>query len=131
MELRLFALPALLSLVIVAAPGESRAEDAVTRWMEQALDTTRSERLGAAGRVGAPSASEASFSSSASGSANARSRSTCAGLMTLEINEARPHQGIDQQIPKHVGSGIGANTEARVIARPILAGLHHDYRRAA
>ncbi len=47
------------------------------------------------------------------------------------FNEARPHQGIDQQIPKHVGSGIGANTEARVIARPILAGLHHDYRRAA
>jgi hypothetical protein len=44
------------------------------------------------------------------------------------VNKARPHQGIDQQIPKHVGSWIEANTEVRVIARPILGGLHHDYR---
>ena len=49
MKLNVFALPALLSLLIVVAPSESRAEDVVTRWMEQALDTTRSERLGAAG----------------------------------------------------------------------------------
>ena len=47
------------------------------------------------------------------------------------FNTARPHQGIDQKIPKHVDSGIEANTEASVIARPILGGLHHDYRRTA
>ena len=47
------------------------------------------------------------------------------------FNKARLHQGIDQQIPKHVDSSIKANTEAGVIARPILGGLHHDYRRAA
>ncbi|MDJ0848649.1 MAG: vanadium-dependent haloperoxidase [Myxococcota bacterium] len=48
MKLHVVALPALLSLLIAAAPSESRAEDTVTRWMDQALDTTRSERLGAA-----------------------------------------------------------------------------------
>jgi len=47
------------------------------------------------------------------------------------FNTARPHQGIDQKIPKQVDSGVEANTGASVIARPILGGLHHDYRRAA
>jgi transposase InsO family protein len=47
------------------------------------------------------------------------------------FNTARPHQGIDQKIPKHVDSGIKANIEGRVIARPILGGLQHDYRWAA
>jgi transposase InsO family protein len=44
------------------------------------------------------------------------------------FNKARPHQGIDQQIPKQVDFGIKANNEAGVIARPILGGLHRDYR---
>ena len=47
------------------------------------------------------------------------------------FNTARPHQGIDQKIPKHVDSGIKANIEGGVIARPILGGLQHDYRWAA
>jgi transposase InsO family protein len=47
------------------------------------------------------------------------------------FNKARPHQGIDQKIPKHVDAGIEANAEGAVIARPILGGLHHDYTRAA
>ncbi len=47
------------------------------------------------------------------------------------FNKARPHQGIDQKIPKHIDAGIKANPEGGVTARPILGGLHHDYRRAA
>ena len=39
------------------------------------------------------------------------------------FNKARPHQGIDQQIPKQFDSWIEANTESGVIARPILGGL--------
>jgi transposase InsO family protein len=45
------------------------------------------------------------------------------------FDEARPHQGIGQLVPagtSTAGSGRGA-----VIARPVLGGLHHDYRRAA
>ena len=48
------------------------------------------------------------------------------------FNHARPHQGLGQMIP--AGStpveqhGMGAE---RVVAFPILGGLHHDYRRAA
>ncbi len=44
------------------------------------------------------------------------------------FNEARPHQGINQRIP---GSPVNDNVagEGSVLTRPILGGLHHDYRR--
>jgi putative transposase len=48
------------------------------------------------------------------------------------FNQARPHQGIHQQIP--VACGVSRPTQHaadKVIAVPILGGLHHDYRRVA
>ncbi len=48
------------------------------------------------------------------------------------FNQARPHQGIQQQIPNFCGSSRSAPHEAtKVVAVPILAGLHHDYRKVA
>jgi putative transposase len=44
------------------------------------------------------------------------------------FNRARPHQGIQQRIPESYGpSGSSLYEGTRVIAVPILAGLHHDY----
>jgi putative transposase len=45
------------------------------------------------------------------------------------FNQARPHQGVEQQIPEQVGlvpSSQGASN--KVIALPVVGGLHHDYR---
>src|SRR5215469_11432953 len=48
------------------------------------------------------------------------------------FNQARPHQGIRQQIPQSAGSSASTPHEGtRVVAVPILAGLHHDYRGVA
>jgi putative transposase len=48
------------------------------------------------------------------------------------FNQARPHQGIQQQIPDSSGSSRAtAQAGTRVIAMPILCGLHHDYRKVA
>ena len=48
------------------------------------------------------------------------------------FNRARPHQGIQQQIPECSGSSRAtAHEGTKVVAVPILAGLHHDYRKVA
>ncbi len=44
------------------------------------------------------------------------------------FNQARPHQGIGQRIPD---GPVNATHAGKVIAIPVLGGLHHDYRRAA
>ena len=48
------------------------------------------------------------------------------------FNRARPHQGIQQQIPEVYGSsGSSTHQGTKVFAVPILDGLHHDYRLVA
>ena len=49
------------------------------------------------------------------------------------FNECRPHQGIDQAIPRNSSAALNDNVLAGgdVVARPILGGLCHDYRRVA
>ncbi len=48
------------------------------------------------------------------------------------FNHARPHQGIGQRVPEPNESfGLVASTPGRVIAFPVLGGLHHEYRLAA
>ena len=48
------------------------------------------------------------------------------------FNQARPHQGIQQQIPDSSGSSrVTVQAGTKVVAIPILAGLHHDYRKVA
>jgi putative transposase len=48
------------------------------------------------------------------------------------FNQARPHQGIQQQIPQQRRSvPCAQDAGKKVIARPIMGGLHHDYRWAA
>jgi putative transposase len=48
------------------------------------------------------------------------------------FNEARPHQGIGQQVPQGmVAQRMASGVRQPIQARPILAGLHHIYGRAA
>ncbi len=47
------------------------------------------------------------------------------------FNQARPHQGIEQRIPERAESESKEERKGKIIAFPILNGLHHDYRRAA
>ena len=48
------------------------------------------------------------------------------------FNRARPHQGIRQQIPERLRSVPSSqDTSKKVIALPVMGGLHHDYRWAA
>jgi putative transposase len=48
------------------------------------------------------------------------------------FNQARPHQGIQQKIPVQRRSVPSAQDAGKkVIARPVMGGLHHDYRWAA
>ncbi len=51
---------------------------------------------------------------------------------TEYFNRARPHQGIQQQVPEAEISCVPLDRRNElVIATPILGGLHHDYRRVA
>ena len=47
------------------------------------------------------------------------------------FNRARPHQGIEQQIPKGGTSAPEEQGKTKIIAFPVSNGLHHDYRFAA
>jgi len=48
------------------------------------------------------------------------------------FKQARPHQGIQQQIPECSGSSASTpHIGSRVVDVPVLAGLHHDYRKVA
>ncbi len=48
------------------------------------------------------------------------------------FNRARPHQGIGQRIPQFEAvPSIETASAGRIIGRSVLAGLHHDYHRAA
>ena len=46
------------------------------------------------------------------------------------FNRARPHQGISQQIPDGISSVQEKLGKGKIIAFPVLNGLHHDYRLA-
>jgi putative transposase len=48
------------------------------------------------------------------------------------FNQGRPHQGIQQRVPEQPElPPMTADSGGSVIARPVLGGLHHEYRRAA
>jgi hypothetical protein len=47
------------------------------------------------------------------------------------FNQARPHQGIAQRFPEATQSPRREPTAGKVIAFPVMNGLHHDYRRVA
>ncbi len=47
------------------------------------------------------------------------------------FNEARPHQGIEQQIPGETESEGKRKAQGKIVCFPVLGGLHHDYPRAA
>jgi putative transposase len=48
------------------------------------------------------------------------------------FNQARPHQGIQQQIPEQKAGYVPAHqASGKVLTFPVLGGLHHDYRRSA
>jgi transposase InsO family protein len=44
---------------------------------------------------------------------------------------ARPHQGLGQRIPGKKRQASRAPPRGKVVAVPVLGGLHHDYQRAA
>ncbi len=45
-----------------------------------------------------------------------------------DFNDARPHQGLDQNLP----SGVRESAHpGNLVSLPVLGGLHHDYRRVA
>ena len=45
------------------------------------------------------------------------------------FNEARPHQGNGQRIPGKPPEVVDVTKP--IVVKPVLGGLHHDYRRAA
>ena len=53
-------------------------------------------------------------------------------IYILYFNQARPHQGLGQQIPDPpMLSTPPPNQSGQVLSVPVLGGLHHDYRRSA
>lgn len=52
------------------------------------------------------------------------------GEYVEHFNAARPHQGIHQRVPVSTGGPSHADG-GKVVAIPVLGGLHHGYRRAA
>ena len=46
------------------------------------------------------------------------------------FNRGRPHQGLKQRVPVPSDASSGASA-GKVIALPVLGGLHHEYRRVA
>lgn len=46
-------------------------------------------------------------------------------------NDARPHQGIQQRIPRRYGDRVYPTAEGKIVSKPFLGGLHHDYSRIA
>jgi len=48
------------------------------------------------------------------------------------FNQARPHQGIQQQVPERKAGSVPPHpASGKVIAFPVLGGLHRDYRQSA
>jgi putative transposase len=48
------------------------------------------------------------------------------------FNQARPHQGVRQQIPEQRAESVPPDHErGKILSFPILGGVHHDYRRSA
>ncbi|MCP5041003.1 MAG: transposase family protein [bacterium] len=47
------------------------------------------------------------------------------------FNSARPHQGLSQRIPAATASRSVLQARGKVVALPLLGGLHHDYPLAA
>jgi hypothetical protein len=47
------------------------------------------------------------------------------------FNQARPHQGIGQEMPGGQNSPTRRERTGQMRAFPVLNGLHHDYRRVA
>jgi len=45
------------------------------------------------------------------------------------FNDARPHQGIGQRVPRK--PALVGDVTKPIVAKPVLGGLHYDYRRAA
>ncbi|HDQ70608.1 MAG TPA: hypothetical protein ENN19_00750 [Chloroflexi bacterium] len=43
------------------------------------------------------------------------------------FNHARPHQGIEQHIPCQPERPEGPPASGKIVSRPVLSGLHHDY----
>jgi transposase InsO family protein len=44
-------------------------------------------------------------------------------------NDTRPHQGIEQRIPGRYEENAFPSLSGKIISKPILSGLHHDYSR--
>jgi putative transposase len=49
-----------------------------------------------------------------------------------QVPQARPHQGIRQQVPQGEVTSVPPDQRGdRIISVPVLGGLHHEYRRVA